>query len=135
MKGLYPKVLEKLFIRKNSLKRRLSLLNNRKEELEKEINLAEARGENITDTLKSKYSSVFFIVACLDAKQLTLKVRWGNISWSIEYQAYCADLIRSIRFSVKYGNTDSLYLVCLEECFQKCDEAYDNDNEILKEEY
>ncbi|CAI2195221.1 6930_t:CDS:2 [Funneliformis geosporum] len=132
MKGLYPKVLEKLFIRKNSLKRRLSLLNNRKEELEKEINLAEARGENITDTLKSKYSSVFFIVACLDAKQLTLKVYMNTF---YKYQAYCADLIRSIRFSVKYGNTDSLYLVCLEECFQKCDEAYDNDNEILKEEY
>ena len=43
MKGLYPKVLEELLIRRNSLKRRLAPLNDRKEELEKEISLAEAR--------------------------------------------------------------------------------------------
>ena len=29
---------------------------------------------------------------------------------------------------MKYGDTDSLYLVCPEECFQKCDEAYDSGN-------
>ena len=74
MKGLYPKVLEELLIRQNSLKRRLAPLNDRKEELEKEIYLAEARGEDITDALKSEYSSVSFNITCLDAKQLALKV-------------------------------------------------------------
>ncbi|CAI2199483.1 20032_t:CDS:1, partial [Funneliformis geosporum] len=58
MKGLYPKVLEELLIKRISLKRRLAPLNDRKEELEKEIRLAEARGENVTDALKSEYSSV-----------------------------------------------------------------------------
>ncbi|RIA80073.1 hypothetical protein C1645_839340, partial [Glomus cerebriforme] len=38
MKGLYPKVLEELLIRRNSLKRRLAPLKDKKEELEKEIN-------------------------------------------------------------------------------------------------
>ncbi|CAI2195035.1 5636_t:CDS:2, partial [Funneliformis geosporum] len=74
MKGLYPKVLEELLIKRNSLKRRLAPLNDRKEELEKEISLAEARGENVTDALKSEYSSVSFIDACLDAKSFALKV-------------------------------------------------------------
>ncbi|CAI2197662.1 10540_t:CDS:1, partial [Funneliformis geosporum] len=46
-----------------------------------------------------------------------------------------ADLVRRKGFGVKYGDTDSLYLVCPEECFQKCDEAYDNGNGISKEEY
>ncbi|CAI2181609.1 7400_t:CDS:2, partial [Funneliformis geosporum] len=40
----------------------------------KEISLAEARGEDDTDALKSEYSSVSFNVACLDIKQLALKV-------------------------------------------------------------
>ena len=43
MKGLYPKVLEELLIRRKSLKRRLAPLKDKKEELEKEISLAEAR--------------------------------------------------------------------------------------------
>ncbi|CAI2193197.1 17179_t:CDS:2, partial [Funneliformis geosporum] len=36
-----------------------------------------------------------------------------------------ADFIKSRGFQIKYGDTDSLYLVCLEECFQECDEIYD----------
>ena len=43
MKGLYPKVLEELLIRRNSLKSHLAPLKNKKEELEKEISLVEAR--------------------------------------------------------------------------------------------
>ncbi|CAI2196749.1 10562_t:CDS:1, partial [Funneliformis geosporum] len=46
-----------------------------------------------------------------------------------------ADFVESKGFQKKYGDTDSLYLVCPEECFQKCDEAYDNGNGISKEEY
>ena len=74
MKGLYSKILEELLIRRNSLKSRFASLKNKKKELKKEISLTEARGEDVTDTLKSEYSSVSFIVVCLNAKQLTLKV-------------------------------------------------------------
>ncbi|CAI2194850.1 8180_t:CDS:1, partial [Funneliformis geosporum] len=52
---------------RNSLKKCFAPLKDKKEELEKEISLVEARGEVITDDLKSEYSSVFFNVACLDA--------------------------------------------------------------------
>ncbi|CAI2198715.1 6150_t:CDS:2, partial [Funneliformis geosporum] len=100
MKGLYPKVLEELLIKRNSLKRRLTLLNDRKKELEKEI------------TLAGGITSV---------GQRNIKL--------------IADLVRSKRFSVKYWDTDSLYLICPEECFQKCDETYDNRNGISKDEY
>ncbi|CAI2162523.1 20549_t:CDS:2 [Funneliformis geosporum] len=65
---------EELLIRRNSLKRHLALLNDRKEELEKKISLTEARGEDVTDVLKSENSSVSFIIACLNAKSLALKV-------------------------------------------------------------
>ncbi len=68
MKGLYPKVLKELLIRRNLLKRCLAPLNNKKKELEKEISLAEARSKDVTDALKSEYSSVSFNVTCLDAK-------------------------------------------------------------------
>src|SRR5436190_16179728 len=124
MKGLYPKVLEGLLIRQNSLKRRLTQLNDKKEELEKEISLAEARSEDVTDALNSEYSSVCFNVTCLDAKQLALKVYMnmfygktessgspfflralaGRVTsagqWNIKL---IADLVKSKRFSIKYG--------------------------------
>src|SRR3954451_8377835 len=156
MKGLYSKVLEELLIRRNSLKRRLAPLNDRKEELEKEISLAKAKGESITDALKSEYSSVYFSITCLNTQQLALKVyintfygEAGNSGFPFFLRALAgevtsagqrnikliANLVRSKRFSVKYRDTDSLYLVCPEECFQECDEAYDSGNGISKKEY
>ncbi|CAI2195908.1 11880_t:CDS:1, partial [Funneliformis geosporum] len=156
IKGLYPKVLEELLIRRNSLKRRLAPLNDRKEELEKKISLAKARSEDITDGLKSEYSSVCFNDACLDTKQLALKVYMnmfyseagnsespfflralasGVTSASQRNIKLIANLVRSKRFSIKYGDTDSLYLICPEECFQECDKVYDSGNRISKEEY
>ncbi|CAI2194728.1 8534_t:CDS:2, partial [Funneliformis geosporum] len=108
MKGLYLKVLEE------------------KEELEKKIGLAEASSENVTDALKSEYSLVSFIDVSLAG---------GVTSTGQRNIKLIANLVRSKRFSVKYGNTDSLYLVCPEKYFQKYDEAYDNGNGISKEEY
>ena len=46
-----------------------------------------------------------------------------------------ADFVKSKGFQIKYGDTDSLYLVCPEEFFQECDTAYDNGNGLSKEEY
>src|ERR1043166_6080093 len=46
-----------------------------------------------------------------------------------------ADFVKSRDFQIKYGDTDSLYLVLPERCFQECDEAYDNGKGISKEEY
>src|SRR6266542_36847 len=43
------------------------------------------------------------------------------------------NFVKSKGFQIKYGDTDSLYLICLEECFQECNEAYSNG--ISKEEY
>ncbi|CAI2192484.1 17047_t:CDS:2, partial [Funneliformis geosporum] len=37
-----------------------------------------------------------------------------------------ADFVKRKGFGIKYGNTDFLYLICPEECFQKYDEAYVN---------
>jgi DNA polymerase elongation subunit (family B) len=46
-----------------------------------------------------------------------------------------ADFVKSKGFQIKYGDTDSLYLVSPEEFFQECDTAYDNGNGLSKEEY
>ncbi|CAI2190869.1 17860_t:CDS:2 [Funneliformis geosporum] len=110
MKGLYPK----------------------KRRIRKEISLVEARGENITDALKSECSLVSFIDACLDVKSLTLKVYINTFYGEAKNSGF------SFFLQVLAGgvtSADSLYLVCSEECFQKCDEAYDNGNGISKEEY
>ncbi|RGB22990.1 hypothetical protein C1646_779995 [Rhizophagus diaphanus] len=148
MKGLYAKVLEELLIRRNLLKKCLAILKDKKEELEKEISLAGARGEVITDDLSSEYSSISFNVACLDAKPLALKVYMNTFygeaensgssfflralagrvtsagQWNIKL---IADLVRSKGFGVKYGDTDSLYLVY--------PEGEDNGSSYLKMTY
>src|SRR6266498_4110397 len=46
-----------------------------------------------------------------------------------------ADFVKRKGFRIKYRDTDSLYLICSEECFQECDEAYDRGNGISIEEY
>ncbi|CAG8597718.1 9267_t:CDS:2 [Paraglomus brasilianum] len=155
MKGLYPKVLEELLIRRNLLKKRLAPLKDKKEELENEISLAKARGMVVTDALKSEYSSIAFNVACLDAKQLALKVYMntfygeagnsgspfflrelagGVTSAGQRNIKLIADFVGSKGFVVKYGDTDSLYLVCPEEYFQECDKKYISEK-ISKEKY
>ncbi|PKK62505.1 DNA/RNA polymerase [Rhizophagus irregularis] len=126
MKGLYPKVLEELLIRRNTLKRRLAPLNDRKEELEKEISLAEAK----------VYMNTFYGEARNSGSPFFLRALAGGVTSAGQRNIkLIADLVRSKRFGVKYGDTDSLYLVCPEECFQECDEAYDSGNGISKEEY
>ncbi|RIA91220.1 hypothetical protein C1645_737291 [Glomus cerebriforme] len=155
IKGLYPKILVELLIRRNSLKSRLAPLNDKKEELEKEISLVKARGEIVLDALKSEYSSVSFKIACIDAEQLALKLYMnsfygearnsdspfflralagGITSAGQRNIKLVAEFVKSKGFLIKYGDTDSLYLVCPEECFQECDEVYKN-GEISKEEY
>ncbi|RGB32334.1 hypothetical protein C1646_762986 [Rhizophagus diaphanus] len=122
MKDLYPKVLEKLLIRRNLLKRCLAPLKNKKEELEKEISLAEVREEGATDALKSEYSSVSFNVACLDAEQLALKVHM-NMFYGEAGNSGFPFFLRGVTSAVPSG------------CFQEYDKAYDNGNGISKEEY
>ncbi|RGB36485.1 hypothetical protein C1646_758039 [Rhizophagus diaphanus] len=93
MKGLYPKVLEELLIRRNLLKRRLAPLKDKKEELEKEI----------------MYMNTFYGEAGNSGSPFFLRALAG-------------------------GDTDSLYLICLEEYFRKCDEKYISEK-ISKEKY
>src|SRR3954447_10777209 len=104
----------------------------------------------------AEYNSLCFDCSCLDVKQYALKVymntfygtagdskspfflrelaggvtsaEWRNIK-------LVADFVKRKGFGIKYGDTDSLYLVCPEERFQKCDEAYDSGNGVSKEEY
>ncbi|RIA79608.1 hypothetical protein C1645_745805 [Glomus cerebriforme] len=155
MKGLYPKVLEELLIKRNLLKSCLAPLKDKKEELEKEISLAKARDGDNTDALKSEYSSVCFNVACLDTKQFALKVyinifygKAGNSGSPFFLRVLVsgvtsagqrnikliADLIRRKGFGIKYRNTNLLYLICPEEYFQKYDEKYILEK-ISKEKY
>ncbi|RGB34233.1 hypothetical protein C1646_760771 [Rhizophagus diaphanus] len=104
----------------------------------------------------AEYDSICFDCSCLDAKQYALKVYMntfygtaGNSKSPFFLRALAggvtsagqrniklvADFIKSKGFQIKYGDTDSLYLVPPERCFQEYDEAYDSGNGILKEEY
>src|ERR1044071_5750202 len=104
----------------------------------------------------AEYDSICFDCSCLDVKQYALKVYMntfygtagdskspfflralagGVTSAGRRNIKLVADFVKSRDFQIKYGDTDSLYLVPPERCFQECDEAYDNGNGISKEEY
>src|ERR1051325_6876225 len=104
----------------------------------------------------AEYDSICFDCSCLDAKQYALKVYMntfygtagdskspfflralagGVTSAGQRNIKLVADFVKRKGFGIKYGDTDSLYLVCPEERFQRCDEAYDSGNGISKEEY
>ncbi|PKC59830.1 DNA/RNA polymerase [Rhizophagus irregularis] len=104
----------------------------------------------------AEYDSVSFECSCLDAKQYAFKVYMntfygtagdskspfflrefagGVTSAGQKNIKLVADFVKNKGFGIKYGDTDSLYLICSEECFQKCDEAYVSGNGISKEEY
>ncbi|RIA82671.1 hypothetical protein C1645_834996 [Glomus cerebriforme] len=159
-KGFYANVLEYLFGKWNEMKKRLAPLKAKKEDIKLVVNslglgkslslskaieqvLANVKEEKYTGLTKNlyhfinqekhefmaEYDSVCFNCSCLDAKQYAFKVYMNTF-----YGTAGDNFIKNKRFRIKYGDTDSLYLVCLEESFQECDEAYNNDR-ILKEEY
>ncbi|CAG8564252.1 11880_t:CDS:2 [Cetraspora pellucida] len=111
--------------------------------------------KHVEHEFMTEYDSVCSDCSCLDAKQYAFKVymntfyRTAGDSKSPFFLcelAGCvtsagqrniklvADFIKNKRFGIKYGDTDFLYLVCSKECFQECDEAYNN-GKISKEEY
>ncbi|RIA92509.1 hypothetical protein C1645_820651 [Glomus cerebriforme] len=118
MKGLYPKVLEELLIRRNSVKRHLAPLKDKKEELEKEISLVEARREDVTDALKSKYFSVFFNVTCLDAEQLALKV-YMNTFYGKAGNSRSSFFLRALAGGVTSTNQHTREEVDAKRCIKK----------------
>jgi len=104
----------------------------------------------------AEYDSICFNCSYLDTKQYALKVYMNTfygtagdsktffflraLAGSVTSAGQrniklVADFVKSRDFQIKYGDTDSLYLVPPERCFQECDEAYDSGNGISKEEY
>src|SRR6266540_496806 len=71
---------------------------------------------------------VSLLSSCVNLLGGVTSAGWRNIK-------LVADFVKSRGFQIKYGDTDSLYLICPEECFQECDEAYNSGNGIPIEEY
>ena len=125
-KGLYARVLENLFNKRKKMKETLNGLD---------------------------YKS--FEYSCLDSKQKAVKLYMNtfygeagnNLSPFYQLQLaggvtsagqrnikFVRNFVEDKGFGVKYGDTDSLYLTCPEECFQECDRKYKLD-QLSQEEY
>ncbi|GES84373.1 DNA polymerase family B-domain-containing protein [Rhizophagus clarus] len=160
-KGLYANVLEYLSSKRNEMKKCLAPLKEKKEDMELII-ASMGKGLSLPETIEkehefmAEYDSICFDCSCLDAKQYALKVYMNTFygtagdSKSPFYLRALAggvtsagqrniklvtDFVKSKGFQIKYEDTDSLYLVPPERCFQECDEMYDSGNGIPKEEY
>ncbi|CAB5209662.1 unnamed protein product [Rhizophagus irregularis] len=92
----------------------------------------------------TEYDSVCFVYSCLDVSTagdskspFFLRALAGGVTSAGQRNIkLVTDFVKSRDFQIKYGDTDSLYLVPPERCFQECDEAYDSGNGgISKEEY
>lgn len=144
-KGLYVSILEILSNKRSEMKKRLRELSKKKDELR----------DMGTSHDEAEYSSVCFEYTCINSKQNALKIYmntfYGELGNSVSpffflhlaggvtsagqrNIKFVAELVTNKGFGIKYGDTDSLYLTCPEEYFQKCDIAYNNET-ITKEEY
>ncbi|RHZ57140.1 hypothetical protein Glove_393g50 [Diversispora epigaea] len=184
IKGLYVIVLKELLMKRNKMKKCLTPLSEKKENMELILSNIEERTipEAIEYILKNaekdnrdkltkklhpfinknnrefmvEYNSICFDHACLNAKQTALKVYMntfygeagnsGSPFFSLPLAGrvtsagqrnikLVVDFVKNKDFKIKYGDTDSLYLVCPEEYFQECNTAYNNGNRISKEKY
>src|SRR6266498_5457734 len=82
------------------------------------------------------YMNTFYGTAGDSKSPFFLRVLAGGVTSAGQRNIkLVADFVKSRDFQIKYGDTDSLYLVPPERCFQECDEAYDSGNGISKEEY
>ncbi|PKY31988.1 DNA/RNA polymerase [Rhizophagus irregularis] len=155
-KGLYANVLE--YLSSLSLPGAIEQVLANTEE-KKSASLSESLHHFINKgkhEFIAEYDSICFDCSCLDAKQYALKVYMntfygtagdnkspfflralagGVTSAGQRNIKLVTDFVKSRDFQIKYGDTDSLYLVPPERCFQECDEAYDGGNGISKEEY
>ncbi|CAB5204841.1 unnamed protein product [Rhizophagus irregularis] len=109
------------------------------------------------DNFIKEYSSVCFAYDSLNFKQKAIKLymnsfygvtdRSGSPFYILELTGgvtsagqeiikRVAEYVRKKGFRIKYGDTDSLYLICPDSCYEKYDLAYnDGKGEISKLEY
>ncbi|PKC54167.1 DNA/RNA polymerase, partial [Rhizophagus irregularis] len=109
------------------------------------------------DNFIKEYSSVCFAYDSLNSKQKAIKLymnsfygvtgRSGSPFYILELAGgvtsagqeiikHVAEYVRKKGFRIKYGDTDSLYLICPDSCYEKYDLAYnDGKGEISKLEY
>ncbi|PKY33086.1 DNA/RNA polymerase [Rhizophagus irregularis] len=109
------------------------------------------------DNFIKEYSSVCFAYESLNSKQKAIKLymnsfygvtgRSGSPFYILELAGgvtsagqeiikRVAEYVRKKGFRIKYGDTDSLYLICPDSCYEKYDLAYnDGKGEISKLEY
>ncbi|CAG8580809.1 15843_t:CDS:2, partial [Cetraspora pellucida] len=85
---------------------------------------------------KSLYARV---LKNLSNKQKKIKKCLNKLAGEVTSAGQCninfvKKFVKDKEFSIKYGNTDSLYLICSEECFQKCDQKYKLD-QFSQEKY
>ncbi|HEY6534702.1 MAG TPA: DNA polymerase domain-containing protein, partial [Candidatus Nitrosocosmicus sp.] len=135
-KGLYPVVLEMLKEKRIELKKKLKQLN---------------------EQIKNGIFDIYTIYErdLIDIKQIALKVYMnsfygetgnplspffqliiaGAVTSSGQYNIkLAADYVTSLGFTIKYGDTDSLYITCPDNVYYDIDKAYENE-EINREEY
>lgn len=117
--------------------------------------LGEKKRKNFAQFLKDTYNTVMFEYNGLDSKQKAIKVfmntfygEAGNkrspffmlvLAGGVTSQGQVIlktveKFVRKRGFKLKYGDTDSLYVLCPEHCYKECDDSY-KAGETTKEEY
>jgi len=134
-KGIYAILLEDLLNQRKELKRSLSILERKIEEME----------TNKNNTNEEEYKKVLFQHSCVNSQQLALKVYMnsfygetgnqlspfflrelaGGVTSAGQYNIkLVAEFVKERNFEIVYGDTDSLYLIPPNETFSELDQQY-----------
>ncbi|RHZ89351.1 hypothetical protein Glove_16g10 [Diversispora epigaea] len=128
------------------------VLGDKKQRLGKLKSSIEKKGKNVPDSLNSEYVSICFDYNYLDSKQKAIKVFMntfygeagnskspfflrvlaGGVTTAGQYIIkLVVEYVTKKGFGIKYGDTDSLYLIFPNKYYKECDLAYNNGKGVI----
>jgi DNA polymerase elongation subunit (family B) len=133
-KGLYPIILEGLKNKRDMLKiklkdlekriENLGILNEHDEDLTFQYNYV-----NLSQNALKVYMNSFYGEAGNPLSPFFLRQLAGGVTSAGQYNIkLVAEYVQKLGFSIKYGDTDSLYLICPENVYFECDLMYSKGN-------
>src|SRR6185436_14229519 len=129
--GLYPDVLLDLLDRRNKMKKELNQLKKKIEDNaltnkhDDDDLLFRYNYVNLSQNALKVYMNSFYGEAGNPLSPFFLRPLAGAVTSAGQYNIkLVADFVHNLGFSIKYGDTDSLYLTCPKDIYDECDTEY-----------
>ena len=134
-KGLYCVILEHLKDKRDEMKKEMKILKKKMEDGCKDETRFRYDYVNVVQLALKVYMNSFYGEAGNPLSSLFMRELASAVTSAGQYNIkLVSEYVKKKGFGIKYGDTDSLYLMCPDKYYEECDEKYRKE-EIIKEEY